>query len=253
MGKLLNEKKLYVSSPKKVTINNIEISGAKPRQQVGKVGRNSTILFDTTELVINGATLKNDLSCYNVIEQSYGAAAKQLKNVIVKDLVLNAQSTNNIVSMYNFANGANITFKNCVFELCDGSNALRVDNLSDCHNVLITFDNCTWQFKSTSTYGKDWDALMIMQDSKHSTAPQFNDWKIVIKNCVFGEEAITPHSFDAYADFVITNEDDKAGKAILYMYQSFNGGEKWWKPSENPEVFPIVKIIAGNSNKEFKA
>ena len=56
-----------------------------------------------------------------------------------------------------------------------------------------------------------------------------------------------------YADFVITNEESKNGKAILYMYTATTNGETWWKPVENPELFPVVKIIAGEVSKEFKA
>jgi len=252
MGKLLSNKKLYVSSPKKVILNNIEIGGEKPRAQVGKVGRNATVLFDSTELIINKAALKNDLKCYNVFEQSYGTN-KALKRVMVEGLKLNAQSTNNIVSMYTFADNAEIIFRNCEFVLCDGSNALRIDNIFDCHNVVITFDNCKWSFQSTAAYGKDWDALMIFQDSVHLDTPHFADWKLVVKNCKFGEEAITPNSFTEYTDFVITNEESKNGKALLYMYTARTGEEVWWKPAENPELFPVVKIVAGNVAKEFKA
>ena len=163
------------------------------------------------------------------------------------------QSTNNIFSRYNFADGANIVFKNCNFMLCDGSNALRVDNLQDAKNVLISFEECVWNFQSTVAYGKNWDALMIFQDSAHLDIPHFASWKLVVKNCKFGEEAITPESFKNYADFIITNEESKNGKAILYMYTATTNGETWWKPAENPELFPVVKIIAGEVSKEFKA
>ena len=155
--------------------------------------------------------------------------------------------------MYNFVDGANIVFKNCNFMLCDGSNVLRVDNLQDAKNVLITFEDCVWNFQSTAAYGKNWDALMIFQDSAHLDTPHFANWKLVIKNCKFGEEAITPESFKNYADFVITNEESKNGKAILYMYTATTNGETWWKPAENPKLFPVVKIIAGEVSKEFKA
>ena len=135
--------------------------------------------------------------------------------------------------MYNFADGANIVFKNCNFMLCDGSNALRVDNLQDAKNVLITFEDCVWNFQSTTAYGKDWDALIIFQDSAHLDAPHFADWKLVVKNCKFGEDSITPETFKNYADFVITNEESKNGKALLYMYTAAKSGDTWWKPTEN--------------------
>jgi len=256
MAKLLGNNKLYVESPKKVAfINNLEIGGTKPRAKVGKAERNSTVYFDAEELVVNNATLTNDLKCYNVFEQVYGAKTvkKPLRKVTVVGLILNAQSTNNIFSMYNFADGANIVFKNCNFMLCDGSNALRVDNLQDAKNVLITFEDCVWNFQSTAAYGKDWDALMIFQDSAHLDTPHFASWKLVVKNCKFGDEAITPESFENYTDFVITNEESKNGKALLYMYTATTSGNTWWKPAENPELFPIVKIVAGNISKEFKA
>ena len=256
MAKLLGNNKLYVESPKKVAfINDLEIGGVKPRAKVGKAEKNSTVYFDAEELVVNNATLTNDLECYNVFEQVYGAKTvkKVLKKVTVVGLTLNAKSTNNIFSMYNFADGANIVFKNCNFMLCDGSNALRVDNLQDAKNVLITFEDCVWNFQSTTAYGKDWDALIIFQDSAHLDAPHFADWKLVVKNCKFGENPITPESFKNYADFVITNEESKNGKALLYMYTATKSGDTWWKPTENPELFPVVKIIAGNASKEFKA
>ena len=37
------------------------------------------------------------------------------------------------------------------------------------------------------------------------------------------------------------------------MYTATKSGDTWWKPTENPELFPVVKIIAGNVSKEFKA
>lgn len=69
MAKLLGNNKLYVESPKKIAfINNLEISGVKPRTEVGRVPKNSTVYFDAEELVVNNATLTNDLKCYNVFE-----------------------------------------------------------------------------------------------------------------------------------------------------------------------------------------
>jgi hypothetical protein len=69
MAKLLGNNKLYVESPKKIVfINNLEIGGVKPRTEVGRVPKNSTVYFDAEELVVNSATLTNDLKCYNVFE-----------------------------------------------------------------------------------------------------------------------------------------------------------------------------------------
>lgn len=68
MGKLLDNKKLYVESPKTIYINDLTINGEKPRSAVGRVGKNSVVLFESNALVINGATLDTALNCYNVFE-----------------------------------------------------------------------------------------------------------------------------------------------------------------------------------------
>lgn len=188
---------------------------------------------------------------------------QKLKKVVINDLTLDAAATNNIVSLYNFEDNATITFKNCTFNLCDGSNALRVDNLSNAKSVLITFDNCTWKFKSAVAYGKNWDALMIFQDSTHvgvEDVPQFAPlgWKLVVKDCKFGEELITPTTFENYRDLIIANEDvdaSKGGKALLYVYKANSTGEKWYNPSIEADkvALPMVRIIANGVKKDFNA
>lgn len=160
MAKLLNDKKLKVSSPKKVTLNNLQLGGTKTKEVLG----NATVLFKANELIIKNATAE-DLSCYNIFEHRWAVAEPKLHKVELVNCTFNSTGiAHNIVSIYCFEDNATITFKNCKFlNLNTNCNPIRLDNLAEAKNILITFDNCEWNYSNVGGDNIGWLALVLLQ------------------------------------------------------------------------------------------
>lgn len=255
MGKLLNNKKLYVSSEKKITINNLTIDGAKAGAAVGKVGKNSTVAMDAPEIIINGANCKNTLSCYNIFEQPYSKSSRKINKLVVKNAIIDATNvTHNIVSVYCFEDGANITFSNCEFKLNSNNNPIRFDNLVGAQNLNIVFDNCKWEYiEDASLAGNaNYLALILLQVGTAADYEKalFNTWNIEVKNCQYMNTDIEPDLFENYRSLTTMEQTGTVndGKAILYYYTN-----ELVDPDIKPELFPTVKIVKGSVKKVYNA
>lgn len=254
MGKLLNNKKLNVTSPKKVMINNLEIGGNKVKG--GELG-NSTVRFSANELIVKNANVKDLEYCYNIFEHAYSVETRALKNVVFDGCKFNsANIKHNVLSIYCFENNATITFRNCEFiDLDSNCNPVRFDNLKEAHNIVVTFDNCKWRYASVDG-NATWLALVLLQPDAASLyqLPIMADWKVIVKNCEYAGNLIKPEDFEDYAHLTTkyqTNDMDVTkANSILYYYN-----KRLADPTvdEDKKFFPVVKIVAGNAAKEFKA
>lgn len=249
MGKLLNSKKLRVESPKRITINNLEIGGEKPKS--GDF-RNATVYFKAKELIVKGATT-NNLKCYNIFEQNNGTV---LKKVVFENCTFDSPLVgHNVLSTYSFEDGATITFKNCHFVLGTICNPVRLSNYTDAKNILITFDSCDWEYTGSMSGNEGYLALILLQ--KTTTTPAVaGNWQVVVKDCECHGNKITPATFATYKELTTAYQEASSvvaeQNAILYYYDDAKGLYDC-ENAEQKAFFPEVKIIAGGANKVFKA
>lgn len=251
MGKLLHNKKMYIESPKKIIINNLEIGGSKMQEQYGKVGKNATIQFNTNELFIHNVTTSDLIKCYNIFEQSY-ISSNLIENIVVEDSIFICSNLHNILSLYNIVDNTTITFKNCIFEIGTACNPIRLSNLNSAKNVLITFDSCSWKYVGEMKGNEGYLALILLQQDGNNPIVGGN-WKIVIKNCICNNSPITIETFNNYTELTTKYQTSTSivenQNAILYYYKG-----KTLDPDiiENKKYFPEVRIISNNKIRSFK-
>lgn len=258
MTKLLNNKKMYLSSRERVKLVNIQIDGEKARAAQGKVGKNATIQIEAPEVIINGAIATSTLSCWNLFEQTYSATTDKVKKLVIKNCNFDMlHISHNIASFYTFADNAEISFVNCTLtNLAPNVNPIRLDNLAGAKNVKVTFDNCTWSYdpaapESAYVEDKQYLSLVLLQASGNAVNTNaYGSWYITVKDCKFGDEAITIDTFENYRSLTTIDQEGKVGdgKAVLYVYQN-----ALYDCNEKAEYFPQVIIQNGSAKKIYKA
>jgi hypothetical protein len=173
----------------------MEVSGEKPRT-AGKVGKNSTIMFNTGNLNISGLDA-SEVSCYNLVEQNYTTTCEKIKKVEISGVKAGNQIGHNVLNFYNLANGAEIVIKDSEFNLSANSNIIRFDNLSEAKDVKIRFINCSWTYENSeyTEEGLEWMSMILLQPGKSEqqgkpTMGKDNGWEISLKDCSYNGEKI---------------------------------------------------------------
>ena len=87
--------KLVLNAKEYISFNNITVGGQKAS------GSNAKILFDSAELEINGATIEQGSTVYNVFEQKSGTVQFPIKSVKAKNITcINDDLTHNILNFF---------------------------------------------------------------------------------------------------------------------------------------------------------
>ncbi len=205
--------KYVLNAKDTIQFNDVTVAGEKAASS------NAKILFDCANLEINGATIENGSTVYNVFEQRNTVSKFNIKSVQAKDITcLNNSLTHNVLNVYNLATGANILVEDSEFELnVDNSNVLRLTNYLNADNVTVTFKNVNWNYTAGSDFG--WAGLAIYQavgsDALALETPDLSHiktWKFIFDNCKYNGTKVTANNF---------GENNQ----VLYFYNVSKAGE----------------------------
>ena len=213
-----------------ITFDNIKGSGDKGNT-------NGKINFSCDTLNIkNIKDIEKDSTIYNLFEGSQSltdAKYNGLSAATVENVEIDCPSlTHNILNIYTPADGCEVLFKDCKFNLTvDSSNPLRMANYKNAKNVHIVFENVEWNYEEGLTT-KDWKwaGLMIYQPASKDKAlagdyEALKTWKIEFKNCKYNGKLV---------DSINTGEHNQ----IIYFYNCNGDGE-----CKNPlEVVSDIEI-----------
>lgn len=178
---------------KGLTFNNNKLEGNKDQVHMLTLTGNDAVLEDCT-ITDNGKETRNAVSIigdtftirdchftgadgvYNCIESAYNVG--KCKNVLFENCVFEkGAATNNFVSLYDFVDGAVITFRNCSFDCKASSNAIRLSNINNNHATVNIVD-C--KFRPEASH--EWSGMVLLQDSSGDMSQDLSMITINFKN-----------------------------------------------------------------------
>ena len=191
-----------------IVIDGLDVSGTKDNG-------NGKVLLSAPSVEINGATVENGSTVYNVFEQVGGAVDTFTASNITVD---NPRLAHNVLNVYTVSNGAKITVKDSSFNLTvDNSNVLRLANYTNADNVEVTFENVDWTYEnSTATTDWRWAGLIIYQPASGDAAlgndtSHLETWTFKFKNCRYNGVKVTENNFGEH-------------NQVFYLYNVGNTG-----------------------------
>lgn len=202
-----------------ITVDGVTIEGTYTKN----VDAHPHIQFNTPEVTIKNITDDENNTVYNVFEQKIGdTRLNKLTATNVK--IKNPGLQHNVFSVYNFNAGAEITIRNCYFNLdANNSNVLRLTNYDNADGVKVTFENVNWNYINTDD-DFDWKyAGLVLYQAHGSDAAVSGDlshlktWIFTFKNCTYNGELINAENYNTC-------------KQVMYLYNINGSG------SVNPEA-----------------
>lgn len=171
---------------------------------------------------------------YNNIE--IGLANTSPKEVTIKDANFSGTLSNNTVLIFDTADNAVVTIKNCHFGPC--SNAIRLSNRSNVHFTL-NIENCTFDAFDQNL---EYTGLLILQDytseslEEVKSSDRFSKDKITVNilNCT-GPQSKKISTPEDLATIVGTKDKNQ----LIYAYNSFEGVVPY---TGNESRYPTIKI-----------
>jgi hypothetical protein len=154
-------------------------------------------------------------SSYNGIE--IGLTATAPKSVFIDNVNFAGSFANNIISVFDTADGAVINISNCNFEHC--SNPLRISNRNG-NKVVINIVNCSFGVWDSGEYS----GMIICQDYTSTSATA------AAENNLFGPDKVTINIINCtkggrkiVVDDVSTVCGTKDDNQLVYVYRDKGG------------------------------
>lgn len=219
------ENNVYLYASDKITLNNITVDGEKQDNVNGKVN------YSAEQITVNGMTVKNGSTVYNVFEGNQKEA--NLKKFTATDINCdNTALKHNVFNIYMPSESAEITIENGKFNLnVENSNIMRLSNYANSDNVTITFKNIEWNYENIETAEENWNwaGLIIYQPAGKDEVLNGNfehlkTWKFNFIDCKYNGEKVTANNFGEHSQ-------------VFYLYNVNNE-----KNITNPEEIEGISI-----------
>lgn len=157
---------------------------------------------------------------YNAIEIGLDSKTEPPKRVVIDGVSISGELDNNAISIFGFAENAEVLIRNCVVKSC--SNVFRISNRTNVPAKIIV-ENC--RFEKYENGDAQWAGIFCLQDytsgSKEAAADanQFGKLEITLRNCYDcnGEKIVTPED-------ISTVMGTGKGDQIAFVYNNWGSG-----------------------------
>ena len=189
---------ITVSGDGDFTLTNNTISGKS---------RNAILVRNNGKQVIEGNTFDAGTgNIYNAIEFSINTMP-DVTDAVVENNTFTGTLGNNAISMYNFAEGANVLIKNNTFsDIATNNNPIRLSNPK---NASVTFDieDNTYSFNSEEP--QEYTGFMLLQDYATGGGKQdFGKFTINFVNLKRGDKKLTENGTGLDRVFYVYDDQD---------------------------------------------
>lgn len=154
--------------------------------------RTGISLGTSGEITVSGNTFSVDpqKSIYNAIEFSIGDTAADITRATVKNNTFSGTFGNNLISLYNVSDGAEVSIVGNNFDnISVSNNCVRLSNPKNNTAVFNIVDN---KYSFSSETATDYTAFMLLQDYAAAGAKQdFSKFAIHFKNLTRSNNKIT--------------------------------------------------------------
>ena len=212
-GTLSGNTDIRLNATESVTMVDTEISGAKG-------STNGKVLFTTPSLSVDGVSVAEGSTIYNVFEGSQDKV-HLLSTLDADDVVVNdPQLRHNVFNVYQLEDGATIKITDSTFNLnVANSNIMRLSNITNAENVNIMFENIDWTYENEDTTNPSnnaWAGLVIIQpfgaDIAHTgDLSKYQTWTMTFKNCRYNGELVDSNNFGTIKQVVYFYDVNKTG------------------------------------------
>ena len=212
-GTLSGNTDIRLNATESVTMVDTEISGAKGSS-------NGKVLFTTPSLSVDGVSVAEGSTIYNVFEGSQDKvhllSALDADDVVVND----PQLRHNVFNVYQLEDGATIKITDSTFNLnVANSNIMRLSNITNAENVNIMFENIDWTYENedtTNVSNNAWAGLVIIQpfgaDIAHTgDLSKYQTWTMTFKNCRYNGELVDSNNFGTIKQVAYFYDVNKTG------------------------------------------
>jgi hypothetical protein len=157
---------------------------------------NAYLKLNAQDVTLKNVTINESEVPYNYFEQT---TKTPLETLTIENLTaIGTLKNHNFVSLYNLADGATITFRNCDLSFTSENALVRFANYLNADNVNVVFENCKWVFSqeiAESDY--QYCGLMILQPASTDVAKNgadlshYKTWHFTFRDCYYDGEKIT--------------------------------------------------------------
>ena len=183
---------------------------------------NGRVLYATPKMTIDGVTVAEGSTMYNVFEGSQDKQEVHLvndfeaKNVTVD----NPSLKHNVFNIYQVADNATIKVSNSCFNLdVANSNVMRLSNITNAENVNVVFENVDWTYENrdtTNASNNAWAGLIIIQpygtDMAHNgDTSKYQTWNMTFRNCRYNGELVDANNFGTIKQVAYFYDLNKSG------------------------------------------
>ena len=212
-GTLSGNTDIRLNATESVTMVDTEIGGAKGSS-------NGKVLFTTPSLSVDGVSVAEGSTIYNVFEGSQDKV-HLLSTLDADDVVVNdPQLRHNVFNVYQLEDGATIKITDSTFNLnVANSNIMRLSNITNAENVNIMFENIDWTYENedtTNASNNAWAGLVIIQpfgaDIAHTgDLSKYQTWTMTFKNCRYNGELVASNNFGTIKQVAYFYDVNKTG------------------------------------------
>ncbi len=183
---------------------------------------NGRVLYATPKMTIDGVTVAEGSTMYNVFEGSQDKQEAHLVNEFeAKNVTVdNPSLSHNVFNIYQVADNATIKVSNSYFNLdVANSNVMRLSNITNAENVNVVFENVDWTYENrdtTNASNNAWAGLVIIQpygtDMAHNgDTSKHQTWNMTFRNCRYNGELVDANNFGTIKQVAYFYDLNKSG------------------------------------------
>lgn len=183
---------------------------------------NGRVLYATPKMTIDGVTVAEGSTMYNVFEGSQDKQEAHLVNEFeAKNVTVdNPSLSHNVFNIYQVADNATIKVSNSYFNLdVANSNVMRLSNITNAENVNVVFENVDWTYENrdtTNASNNAWAGLVIIQpygtDIAHNgDTSKYQTWNMTFRNCRYNGELVDANNFGTIKQVAYFYDLNKSG------------------------------------------